>query len=179
MNPALIVTAAVAVQRLVELRYASRNYHRAMARGGVEHGAGHYWMFVVLHAGWLAGMNVEWWYHTPPQTAWSVVLLAEAALLQGGRYWIIRSLGPAWNTRIVTWPGMELVAKGPFRWLRHPNYVVVTVELVVVPLALGCWWTAAIATFVNAAILLGIRIPAEEAALRGVASSMAKDGAAD
>ena len=159
------VTIFIMLQRLTELALSKRNARRAMARGGVEHGRGHYWMFIVLHVGWLLGFNIEWLLGNqilPTMWPW---LCAGAILLQLARYSVIRSLGTSWNTRIITWPGMTVVRTGWYRHLRHPNYVIVALELAVLPMMLGCEVTAITASIVNAAVLLLVRIPAEERAI--------------
>lgn len=159
------ITIVIILQRLSELALSSRNAKRAFARGGVEHGREHYWMFVVLHSAWLLGFNIEWALGPralPISWPW---LCAVALMLQFARYSVIRSLGEAWNTRIITWPGMTVVRNGWYRYLRHPNYVIVALELVVIPMIFDCFLTAVVASLVNAAILLLVRIPAEERAL--------------
>lgn len=155
----------IAVQRILELRLAARNRAHAMARGGIEVGTDHYWMFIVLHVFWLLAMNAEGAMRGFPFTAWSVVGLCGFVVAEALRYWAIATLGPAWNTRIIVVPGDERVARGPYRLLAHPNYVAVAIELAAVPLVLGAWWTCLAATILNAAVLLLVRIPAEERAL--------------
>jgi methyltransferase len=159
------VLGVVVVQRLTELRRARRNEGRARERGASEHGAGHYPAFFVLHVGWLVGWVSEAWLRGPSLSeAW----LAWAAMFGGAqvlRYWAILTLGPRWNTRILVFPGLEPIARGPYRWLRHPNYVAVALELCAVPMVFGAWITAAVFSILNAALLLGVRIPAEERAL--------------
>jgi len=104
---------------------------------------------------------------TGPRLAplWWVSLTVFGAA-QGLRYWAITSLGKRWNTRILVLPGQPLVKTGPYRFIGHPNYVAVILELAAVPLVFGAWWTAAIVSLLNLALLLGIRIPAEVRALR-------------
>ena len=161
-----LAVGVVAAQRVLELRLARRNEAWARERGAVEHGASHYPLFFVLHAGWLAGLIAEallrdalspWWW----------LCLAAFALAQGLRYWAIGSLGSRWNTRVLVLPDAPLVREGPYRWLRHPNYVAVVIELAALPLAFGAVWTAAIVGVLNLGLLLGVRIPCENAALRG------------
>ncbi len=169
MSPAFAlatVAALVVVQRIAELRLARANERWARAHGAVEHGAGHYPAFFVLHAGWLLGWIVEAWSRGPAfDPLWPVWLVA-FALAEALRYWAIGSLGTRWNTRILVLPGRPLVGRGPYRYLRHPNYIAVAVELASVPLIFGAWGTALVATAANAALLLGVRIPAEDRALR-------------
>ncbi|MDT8903066.1 isoprenylcysteine carboxyl methyltransferase family protein [Anaeroselena agilis] len=156
---------AVAVQRLAELVLACRNRRWLLARGAREHGAGHYPLFVALHAGWLAGWLAEALMRGGgPSVLWPLwtALFLTAQIL---RYWCIVSLGHRWNTRILVLPGIPPVRRGPYRYLRHPNYLAVTVELLCGPLIFGAWLTALAAGLMNAWLLLAVRIPAEEKAL--------------
>ncbi|HUF47369.1 MAG TPA: isoprenylcysteine carboxylmethyltransferase family protein [Vicinamibacterales bacterium] len=175
MTPAAVMlvalSVAVVVQRLAELRLATRNARWARAEGAVEHGAGHYPAFVVLHTAWLAGWIAEGWTRGPSLTPAWPLWLAGFVFAEGLRYWAIAALGRRWNTRILVIPGRPLVSSGPYRLLSHPNYVAVAIELVSVPMVFGAWLTAAIATMANAALLLFVRIPAEERALRASAPS--------
>ncbi|MBD3785131.1 MAG: isoprenylcysteine carboxyl methyltransferase family protein [Micrococcales bacterium] len=161
----------VGVARLVELRVASRNLARGRARGGVEHGAGHYPVMVVLHAALLVGCIAEVTLADRPFLPWlgwpMLGLLVAAHVL---RWWCVRSLGPAWTTRVLVVPGAPLVTSGPYRLLRHPNYVAVAAEGVALPLVHTAWLTALVFTVVNAVLLLGVRIPVEERALRSVSA---------
>lgn len=159
------ILLAVAVQRLAELAYARRNTRRLLAAGGIEHGAGHYPLFIVLHGGWLLALFVL----TPAEASVSWSLLGLFVVLQMARLWVIGSLGPAWTTRIIVRPDSRLVRRGPYRWMRHPNYAIVAVEIVVLPLAFGEWAVALVAGLANAA-LLRHRIGKEEAALAAVRS---------
>jgi methyltransferase len=159
MGEGAFLIAFITAQRLAELWLARRNTARLLAAGGVEFGGSHYPWMVVMHASWIAGL---WWLgHGRPVDP---ALLAVFLLLQAGRVWVIASLGPRWTTRIIVMPGERLVAKGPYRWLRHPNYVIVMLEIAVVPLALGLPGFAALYTALNAAILFQ-RIRTENAAL--------------
>jgi methyltransferase len=170
MTPGGLALAGLAVaiiaQRLAELRLARRHERRARDEGAIEHGARHYPAFFVLHTAWLLGWIVEGWLRGPalaPAWPW---WLAAFALAEGLRYWAIVTLGWRWNTRILVVPGRPLVASGPYRLMRHPNYVAVALELLSVPLIFGAWMTATLATIANAALLLCVRIPAESRALR-------------
>ena len=154
-----VLVAGVAAERLAELVVARRNARWARAHGAVEVGRGHYPAMVALHTGLLVGAPLEVWLtHSPfsPPLGWTMVALVVAA--QGLRWW---------NTRVLVVPGMPLVATGPYRWLRHPNYVAVAVEGVALPLVHGAWLTAATFTLLNAA-LLAVRIRCELSALRPV-----------
>ena len=162
----IILAVFIAVQRLEELRVAARNRAWALASGAREFGAGHYWLFVLLHSGWLIGWVVEAFVRGPQLSTGWFVWLALFVAAQGLRYWAITSLGPYWNTRILVIPGHRLVRRGPYRYLSHPNYVAVTIELVSVPLIFGAWITAVVVSFLNASLLLGVRIPTEKKALQ-------------
>ncbi len=160
MSALYAVVGYIVVARLAELAYAARNSRRLKARGAVEVGAGHYPLLVALHGGWLVALVVA----VPLETAPSTALLVAFAVLQLARAWIIASLGGRWTTRIIVLPGAPLVARGPYRWLRHPNYAVVAAEIALVPLAFGAWPVAAVFTALNLA-LLRHRIRVENAAL--------------
>ena len=159
---------AVGAERLVEMAVSQRNLAWAYARGGQEHGRGHYPAMVALHVALLVGCVVEVWaLDRPflPVLGWTMVagVLATQAL----RWWCISSLGRRWNTRIVVIPGLPLVDRGPYRWLRHPNYVAVVVEGLALPLVHACWVTALVFTVANA-FVLAVRLRVENAALATV-----------
>lgn len=161
----------VGCARLVELRVAAHHLAWARARGGVERGAGHYPVMVVLHLALLVGAPVEVWLADRPfvpglAVAMLLLLVAAHAL----RWWCIRSLGMQWNTRVVVVPGLPLVAQGPYRyrWLRHPNYVAVVVEGIALPLVHGAWLTALLFTVADL-VLLAWRVRVEEQALAEIA----------
>lgn len=155
-----ITLGLVALQRLVELAYAQRNTQRLLARGGVEIGRSHYPLFILLHGGWLVALAVLVPAAAPP--SWP--LLALFVLLQAGRIWVVATLGPYWTTRIITLPAAPLVRRGPYRFVRHPNYLVVTGEIAVLPLAFGAWQIALAFSVLNA-LLLAWRIRIENEAL--------------
>ena len=157
---------AVMIQRVSELRLAARNLAWALERGGRVIAEPHYWMFFVLHTGWLLAWPVEAWLRGPELSGLWPAWLGGFLLAEALRYWAIFSLGPRWNTKIVVLDGEPLVRKGPYRFISHPNYVAVALELACVPMIFDAWVTAAICTVLNAALLLGLRIPAEVAAVR-------------
>ena len=159
----VVLIVAVSLERLAELVLSRRNLAWALRRGGREHGFGHYPFMVFLHTGLLVACLVEA-AHRPFVPALGWAMLAVVVLAQGLRWWCITTLGPRWNTRIVVVPGLRLVDRGPYRWLRHPNYVAVVLEGIALPLVHTGWITAAVFTVVNAG-LLRVRISAENAAM--------------
>ena len=155
-----IVLLLVAAQRLAELAYARRNTRALLAEGAQETGAAHYPFLVGLHALWLVSLAL----FVPPERAPDWLLLALFAVLQGLRLWVLVSLGRYWTTRIITLPGAPLVRHGPYRFVRHPNYLVVAAEIAVLPLAFDAWRIALIFTLANAVMML-LRLRSEERAL--------------
>ncbi|MFG2191959.1 isoprenylcysteine carboxyl methyltransferase family protein [Streptomyces sp. NPDC048639] len=156
---------AVAAERMAELVLARRNARWSLANGGSESGRSHYPAMVLLHTGLLAGCLLEVWAmqrEFVPLVGWSMVAVVVAA--QGLRWWCIATLGRQWNTRVIVVPDLPLVSGGPYRWMRHPNYVAVAAEGTALPLVHGAWVTAVLFTLCNTA-LLSTRIRCEEAAL--------------
>ncbi|MBJ6763373.1 hypothetical protein JGU66_21620 [Myxococcaceae bacterium JPH2] len=152
-------------ERVVELVLSKRNAARAFARGGVETGQGHYRVMVAFHTCFLVACAVEVVLGERPFLGWaSVVALAGAVAAQALRYWAIATLGERWNSRIIVVPDLPPVTGGPYRYLRHPNYVAVVLELLCVPLIHGAWVTALVFSLGNLLLLL-VRIRAEEQAL--------------
>jgi methyltransferase len=150
----------VAVQRLAELAWAARNTARLRRRGAIEADSRGYPFVVALHAGWLASLA----FLVPAATPPSWPLLGVFALLQPARLWVIVSLGRFWTTRVLSLPGAPLVRAGPYRWLRHPNYLIVTAEIAVLPLAFGAVAIAMTFSALNLA-LVARRIAIEGRAL--------------
>lgn len=166
-----LLVAAVVGERFAELGVARRNARWAFAHGGREVGGGHYPVMVVLHTGLLLGCLVEVWLADRPfvpAIGWVMLVLAVGS--QVLRWWCIRTLGPRWNTRVIVVPGMPLVDRGPYRWLRHPNYVAVVVEGLALPLVHSAWLTALVFSAANA-WLLTVRIRTENRALADAAPS--------
>jgi methyltransferase len=160
--------ALIALERLIELSHAARNTRALKRRGAVEAGAAHYPLFVLLHAAWLGSLLVFVPWDTPPNWFWLGLMIALLAL----RLWVIVSLGPYWTTRIVTLPGAPLVRRGPYRFLNHPNYAVVTAEIAALPLAFGAYAIAITFSLANLA-LIAWRVRIEDRALaarRGIAA---------
>jgi methyltransferase len=157
--PAVAILGLVTLQRLLEMRLAERHSRKLLAEGAVEHGREHYPIIVALHAAWLLAL---WWW-APGRTI-SIPLLVLFAVLQIGRVWVIRSLGDRWTTRIIVKPGAPLVRRGPYRFVNHPNYLIVAAEIAVLPLVFGLWQLAVLFSALNA-IVLTVRIRAENRAL--------------
>lgn len=155
---ALLFLAFIILQRLSELAISKANTKRLLARGAYEVGASHYPAMVAMHSAWIVCL-VVFGYSQPVSLFW----LALFAILQAFRVWILASLGSRWTTRIIILEE-PLVTRGPFNFIRHPNYTLVVAEIIVAPMVLGLWWVAALFTVLNAA-MLWVRIGAEDRAL--------------
>ena len=153
------VLAFVTLQRLAELALSQRNTRRLLARGGYEVAPGHYPFLVTLHAAWLA---VLWIFGPGPPI--EIVPLILFAILQLGRLWVIATLGERWTTRIIVLPGAPLVTTGPYRWVNHPNYLIVIGEIAVLPLVFGLPMVSILFSVLNG-LLLWVRITCENRAL--------------
>jgi methyltransferase len=163
VSAAIWVLVLVTLQRLSEVVIATSNTRALLAKGGVETGAAHYPVMVLLHASWLACL---WWFGWNNPVVWS--LLFAYGALQFFRIWILATLGRRWTTRIITVPGETLVARGPYRFVKHPNYLLVLLEMPLLPLALNLPWLAILFGLLNVA-MLAWRISIENAALRSSA----------
>ena len=159
MSGATAFLAFLVAHRLGELWIARRNTAHLLARGGIEHGAVHYPAIVALHAAWIGALAWFGW-DQPVHLGWLVVFF----LLQLLRVWVLATLAERWTTRIIVLPE-PVVTRGPFRLIPHPNYAVVIAEIAVTPLVLGLPWIALVFSMLNAALLFGVRIPAESRAL--------------
>jgi methyltransferase len=157
---AYVILALVVVQRLGELVLAQRNTKALLARGAVEIGRRHYPLIVALHASWL--IAIVWFLPHPTSINWWLV--AVFVVLQGLRVWVLATLGPYWTTRIISLPGAPLVKRGPYRFVSHPNYLVVAGEILVLPLVFGETGVAVFFSIANAA-MLAWRIRQEETGL--------------
>lgn len=177
MSPSVVLYVALILatggERLFELAVSRRNAATAFAKGGREYGQRHFPWMVNLHTGLLLACIAEVvLLGRPfiPALGWPMLVIA--LLCQAGRYWIIHSLGAQWNTRVIVVPGAKrVVDRGPYRlrWLPHPNYVLVAVEGIALPLVHTAWITAIAFTVLNAVLLIGFRIPTEDRALRELA----------
>jgi methyltransferase len=161
----IIILALVTLQRLGELWLSRRNTRRLLARGAVEHGASHYPLIVLVHALWLISL---WAFalNRPVDAFW----LALFVLIELARIWVLTSLGNRWTTRIIVLPGAPLVRRGPYRFINHPNYLVVIAEIGVLPLVFGLWQIALTFTLLNTGVL-AIRIREENRALATITSA--------
>lgn len=157
---AYVIVAGVVVQRLAELVWAQRNTRRLIAQGAVESGAGHYPLIVLLHVAWLAAIVG----FLPARVTIDIALLLVFLVLQAARIWVMVSLGRWFTTRVFTLPGAALVRTGPYRFLRHPNYLVVMGEILTLPLVFGETGVAVVFSVLNAA-MLAWRIRVEDAVL--------------
>ena len=159
-----LVTAVllyIVIQRLAELVHANRNTRRLLAEGGREYGADHYHYFIFLHSAWIAVIALL----VDPQQGIPPVLLALFVATQILRIWTLASIGRWWTTRIISAPHFHRVKRGPYRYFRHPNYLVVVLEIAIVPLMLGLPWVALLFSILNA-ILLRHRIGIESKVLK-------------
>jgi methyltransferase len=166
-SPVLYATlvAAIYAERLVELGVSRRNARRLLAAGGAESGRGHYAPMVLFHAAFPAACALEvlsLGRRFPVPLGW--IALGLVALAQALRWWCMAALGGRWTTRVIVLPGAAPVTAGPYRWLRHPNYLAVIVEVAALPLAHGAWLAALAGSAANG-VLLAARIRAEERAL--------------
>ena len=158
----IAILGFVTAQRLVELPIARANTQRLLAAGGHEVAPGHYPLIVAVHAAWLGAL---WWF--APGRPIDFVLLAAFVVVEAARVWVLQSLGNRWTTRIIVVPGENLVARGPYRFVSHPNYLVVAAEIALLPLVFGLWQVALLFTLLNAAVL-AVRITAENNALESL-----------
>jgi methyltransferase len=156
----------VILQRFGECWMAEKNARWMKAKGAVEIGREHYPLLVSVHVLLFVGIFVECLGYGAQPPSWWMVPFFIFVLAQAARIWCIRSLGRCWNTRILLVPGQEPRVKGPYKYLRHPNYLVVIIELICLPLMLGAFVTMVVVSVFNALILFGVRIPAEERAWR-------------
>ncbi len=166
-SPALYtgLVAVVASERLAEVVVARRNDRRLLAVGGVEEGGGHYPWMVALHTAFpVACVADVWWLRRPCLPPLGAMMLVAIAASMGLRAWVMATLGPRWTTRVLIVPGWRVVRAGPYRWLRHPNYLAVVVEMAALPLVHSAWLTAGAFSLLNLT-LLGRRVRVEEAAL--------------
>ena len=160
-----IILSIVIVQRLLELVIAKRNEKNMRAQGAYEVGASHYPLMILLHVSFFISLLVEVTTFNLTPSPLFLVFLILFLCVQGLRVWCLMSLGSFWNTKIIILPGANVVTKGPYKYLRHPNYLVVSMEIALLPLMFEAYFTAICFTILNA-MMLSIRIPTEERALK-------------
>ena len=160
MNIAYAILALVVLQRVLELWYASRNTRALKARGAIEYGRGHYPLIVLLHASWLTAIAIG----IDRDPGVRAIPLIFFALLEALRVWVLVSLGRYWTTRVITMPAAPLVHRGPYRVVRHPNYLIVIGEIGLLPLVFGQMTNAIVFSVLNGAALAW-RVHVEDAAL--------------
>lgn len=165
-----VLFGLIVLQRLVELVIARRNEKWMKDHGGIEQGSGHYILFIVLHVSFFLSLLAEIMLSGSSDTTFHYVLFALFLVTQVVRIWCIHALGRFWNTKIIIAPNFSLVKEGPYKYMKHPNYVIVGVELFIIPLLFGAPVTAAIFPILHI-LLLTVRIPAEERALAEFAIS--------
>jgi methyltransferase len=163
----ICVVGFIIIQRIIELLVARNNEKWIKSKGGYEVGANHYPYMVAIHIGFFISLIIEFMVFKQAVSRFWLLLFVVFISLQIMRVWVIASLGRFWNTKILVLPGALAVKKGPFHFIRHPNYVVVTSEIIVIPLMFEAYFTAIVFTLLNV-IILSVRIPKEEAALREV-----------
>ncbi|MBS4176618.1 isoprenylcysteine carboxyl methyltransferase family protein [Lederbergia citrea] len=152
-------------QRLVELGIAKRNEHWMKKNGAIEYGQRHYKFMVLIHIVFFISLITEVLLFDKNLNHYWIGFIILFGIVQIGRIWVIATLGKFWNTKIIVLPGIKVVAKGPFKYVKHPNYIIVTIELLVIPLMFNAYLTAALFFILNQ-LILAIRIPAEEKALK-------------
>lgn len=161
----LLFLSFVVMQRLLELHIAKKNECWMKARGGIEVANNHYKWFMLLHIAFFIAVFFEVYGQSLQQSiAPNWFFLGLFTLVQIGRVWCILSLGRFWNTKIIVLPNVVLMKKGPYRWIKHPNYIIVLVELFIIPIMFHAYYSAVIFPIMHV-LLLTIRIPAEEKAL--------------
>jgi len=160
-----VLIGVIAVQRLWELRISNRHLRALRDRGGYEVGAAHYPWMVAVHAAFLVSCPTEVWLLSRPwRPGIAAASLAVLVIALGLRWWVLSTLGDRWTTRVMVVPGERLMTVGPYRWLRHPNYVAVVLEIVAIPMIHGAWLTAAVFNLANLFVLRA-RIAVEDGAL--------------
>ncbi|MBD7964654.1 isoprenylcysteine carboxyl methyltransferase family protein [Fictibacillus norfolkensis] len=164
MNWFLLFWSFLIIQRLAEVRIAKSNEKKLLSKGAVEAGSDHYKWMVSMHVAFFVVFFLEVYVFNAQPPSWWIVPFTLFLMAQVIRVWAISSLGEFWNTKIILLPGANVVARGPYRFMRHPNYTVVSLELLVMPLIFGAYFTAILFTILNI-FMLRVRIPAEEKAL--------------
>ncbi|MGE6260282.1 isoprenylcysteine carboxyl methyltransferase family protein [Heyndrickxia sporothermodurans] len=159
-----IFISFVVLQRMVELRIAKKNEKWMKNHGGVEYGQKHYLFLVLIHACFFLSLFIEVILEETKLNTYWLFIISLFFITQVGRVWVIQSLGKYWNTKIIVLPNADIIIKGPYRFIRHPNYLIVTLEFIFIPLMFNAFYTL-ISFFILNQIILMIRIPFEEQVL--------------
>ncbi len=149
LNTYYIIILFICIQRLIELLYSNYNTKKLINKGAKEYYKKHYPLFIILHASWLASIII----FISPNSSINYILLSIFILLQFLRIWVLFTLGQYWTTRIIRLKGSKLVTKGLYKWFKHPNYIIVFFELLILPLVFGYWTLALIFTIFNSLLL--------------------------
>ncbi|WNS73964.1 isoprenylcysteine carboxylmethyltransferase family protein [Bacillus sp. DTU_2020_1000418_1_SI_GHA_SEK_038] len=160
-----IFIAVIIIQRIAELSIAKKNERFMKSQGALEFGQLHYPFIVAVHSLFFVSYIMEVSLFGSELSSYWPILLPLFLLTQAGRIWALKSLGPYWNTKIIVLPNARIIRKGPYRYIKHPNYVIVAAEFLIIPLMFEAYLTTALFTILNI-IILAIRIPAEENALK-------------
>ncbi|KAA0550175.1 hypothetical protein FZW96_02195 [Bacillus sp. BGMRC 2118] len=169
----LLFISVIIIQRIMELIIARKNEKWMKQQGGVEYGQNHYPYMVAMHSLFFVALLVEVFAFNHQLSAWWPMLLSLFLLTQAVRIWALSSLGKYWNTKIIVLPNTSIVKKGPYKYLRHPNYTIVALEIVLIPMLFGAYLTAVTFTLLNI-LILSVRIPLEEKALMNETDYMEK-----
>ena len=162
------IFSILVIQRLGELMLAKSNERWMKERGAKELGQNHYKYIVMLHISFLLAVGIETILRGFSLSIIWTIMLGIFVLAQFLRFWTIKSLGRFWNTKIIVLPDANVVNKGPYRYIKHPNYVIVALEIISLPLIFSSYITAIVFTLLNGILLLKVRIPIEEKALKDV-----------
>ncbi|PKF88680.1 isoprenylcysteine carboxyl methyltransferase [Bacillus sp. BA3] len=160
-----ILIILIAIQRLVELYIAKQNEKQLKAAGAVEYGESHYRWMVLMHLSFFIVLIIEVIVLERNMSGLWPIWLTLFLIAQSGRIWVIRSLGKHWNTKIIVVPDADVVIKGPYKYFKHPNYIIVATEILVISLLFNAYYTAIIFSLLNV-WMMTVRIPLEEKALK-------------
>ncbi|CAN5437091.1 alkylpyrone methyltransferase [soil metagenome] len=166
----VITISVVIIQRLTELIISKKNEKWLLSNGAVEFGASHYKYIVIMHTCFFLSLIIEFWYSSASKNmnsefnTFNLLFLVFFIILQFGRVWVLVSLGSFWNTKIFRIVGVQLINRGPYRYFKHPNYIVVCLEILILPLVFNLYFTAVVFTILNA-LILSVRIKEESRAL--------------
>ncbi|MCD5322936.1 MULTISPECIES: isoprenylcysteine carboxyl methyltransferase family protein [Pontibacillus] len=160
----VVLFVFIIAQRLIEVAVAKRNEKWMLRNGAVEVASDHYKWIVAVHVLFFVSVGLEAYGKDLVLSDWKGFLLGAFFVTQGLRIWCLTSLGRFWNTKIIILPGSQLVARGPYKWMKHPNYVVVGLEFIIIPLLFNAYMSAVLFPLLHLG-LMKIRIPHEERAL--------------